>query len=182
MYKVNLKIDNFEIKGTLDMYVIKRAQAELEECYKSLKIHEIFKGIVEDDMHCVSAVVLQAILRGSEIKEEDFLKIYTRDRTDLELLERFSNIREFLMQLFKKCMPKSANENNEAFEDEFEEIPILHEKNDNDWDFPYMEYLWTTKLNKQNFWETTPKNFFEQIAIYRKLNNKEDEDDEVTYL
>lgn len=179
MYKATLKIDNYHFIGTLDMYVLKVAQSELEECGKKLKIHEILKGISDFDMHCISAIVLQSVIRVGKISEKDFLDIYMKDRNEEEIENNFINITEYLTKLIKKCMPKNEMSNEEA---EFEDIPLWDEEEKEDWDFPYMEFLWTSKLNKSDFWKVTPKNFFEQINIYRKLNGVTEEHEETEYL
>ncbi len=179
MYRAVFEIDGYSLHGTLDMHVLKMAQIELEECGKALKIHEILKGIAEFDMHCISALLLQSIIRCGEITEKEFLSIYIRDRNEEEIERNFVNITEYFSKLMKRCMPKS-DANSE--EDEFEDIPEFKEEEKADWDFPYMEFLWSSKLNKNNFWEVTPKNYFEQINIYRKLNGEQEETEDVEYL
>lgn len=179
MYKAIFKIDGYSFNGTLDMYVLKMTQMELEECGKNLKIHQILKGIAEFDMHCISALLLQSVVRCGDVTEKEFLSIYIRNRTEDEIEKNFINITEYFSRLIKKCMPKS-DLNSE--EDEFEDIPEFNEEEKRDWDFPYMEFLWTSKLNKNNFWEVTPKNFFEQVNIYKKLNSDTDEKEETEYL
>lgn len=61
-------------------------------------------------------------------------------------------------------MPKT---NKKLKESEFEDIPSAK-----DWDIASMEYIWTTVLRRNDFWKTTPKNYFEQVDVYCKLNNK----------
>lgn len=178
MYRATFIIDNHKFHGTLDMYAIKKAQDELEECGKKLKIHEIFKGIADLDMHCITAVILQSVLRASNISESDFLELYLRDRSIEETEKNINYSLEFISELLKKCMPKNEVENED---DDFEDIPDFNEEEKSDWDFPYMEYMWTTELKKNNFWEVTPKNYFEQIEIYKKFNSKEDSED-IEYL
>ncbi|HFC9286524.1 TPA: hypothetical protein ACF0RC_001291 [Clostridium perfringens] len=34
-----------------------------------------------------------------------------------------------------------------------------------------MEYVWCTLLNRDNFEETTPLEWFSQFEIYKKINN-----------
>lgn len=34
-----------------------------------------------------------------------------------------------------------------------------------------MEYVWCTLLNRNNFEETTPLEWFSQFEIYKKINN-----------
>ncbi|MEG0667844.1 MAG: hypothetical protein RR460_04385 [Clostridium sp.] len=172
MYKAIFEIDNYKFHGTLDMYAIKRAQEELEECNKKMQIHEIFKGVADLDMHCITAIILQSIMRGGDICEEKFLELHLKDRSDENLEKNIENSMKFLSVLLKKCMPK----NEESTEDEFEDIPELDQENIKDWDFPYMEYLWTTKLNKNDFWSVTPKNLFEQIEIFKRVNSEKTEE------
>ena len=82
MYKAYLQIDDLKLPGTLDMYVIKRTQEELHECNKLLKVHEIFEGIAQMDFHCIAALILQSVLRVSGLDEEEFIKIYLKERSD----------------------------------------------------------------------------------------------------
>lgn len=179
MYRAVFEIDGYSFHGTLDMHVLKMAQMELEECGKELKVHEILKGVAEFDMHCISALLLQSVIRCGEITEKEFLSIYIRDRNEDEIERNFVNITEYFSKLMKRCMPKSDTNSEE---DEFEDVPEFKEEEKVDWDFPYMEFLWSSKLNKNNFWEVTPKNYFEQINIYRKLNGEQEETEDVEYL
>ena len=71
-------------------------------------------------------------------------------------------------------MPKNLTKSED---DEFEEI--LDDKDIKDWDFPYMEYIWTTELKKNDFWSVTPRNFFEQIEIHRRLSGDKFEDENI---
>lgn len=179
MYKSIFEIDGHIFHGTLDMYVLKMTQRELEECGKELKIHEILKGIANFDMYCISALLFQSVVRCGDITEQEFLEIYIKNRDEEEIEKNFINITEYFSRLIKKCMPKSEVSDGE---DEFEDIQDSSEGEKEDWDFPYMEFLWTSQLNKNNFWEVTPKNFFEQINIYRKLNMKQVDDEKVEYI
>ena len=93
------------------------------------------------------------------------------DCADEALLERYSRFFDYISELFRACLPK-----NEESDDEFEDIPDSFTDADKDWDFSYMEYLWMSSLKRDNFWGTTPKNFFEQIEIHRSLNEPKQED------
>ena len=177
MYKAVFIIDNYKFNGTLDMYVIKKVQEELERCNKNLKVYEIFKRVANLDMYCISAIILKSILRCGDISEEDFLTLYLKDRDEEELKVNINNSIEFLNELFKKCMPKNLTNGED---DEFEEI--LDDKDIKDWDFPYMEYIWTPELKKNDFWSVTPRNFFEQIEIHRRLSGDKFEDENIEYL
>lgn len=179
MYKAYLQIDDLKLPGTLDMYVVKRSQEELESCGKELKIHEIFEGISKMDFHCIAAVILQSVLRESNLLEEDFIKIYLKERTEDEIAQKLLNESNYLNELLKKCMFKSK-ENKE--DDEFEEIPNFAEDKSKDWDFPYMEFFWSTKLKRNDFWTITPKHYFEQIEVYERVNGLNKENEQIEYL
>lgn len=179
MYKAYLQIDNLKLPGTLDMYVIKRVQEELQECDKELKIHEIFKGISDLDFHCIAAVILQSILRVSNLSEEDFIKIYLKERTEDEIVEKLLNESKYLNELLKKCMVKSKKIEED---DDFEEIPIFTEDKSKDWDFPYMEFFWSTKLKRNDFWTITPRHYFEQIEVYERVNGLDKDNEKIEYL
>ena len=45
-----------------------------------------------------------------------------------------------------------------------------------------MEFFWTTKLKRNDFWSITPKNYFEQIEIYERVNGSNKEKEETEYL
>lgn len=179
MYKACLRIDDLKLHGTLDMYAIKRTQEELQECNKPFKVYEIFEGISHMDFHCIAALILQSILRMSDIDEEEFIKIYLKERSDEEVAQKLLNESNYLNELLKKCMFK-LNENKE--DDEFEEIPNFTEEKSKDWDFPYMEFFWSTKLKRNDFWSITPKQYFEQIEVYERVNGLNKEDGKVEYL
>ncbi|MFR5561934.1 hypothetical protein [uncultured Clostridium sp.] len=179
MYKAYLQIDDLKLPGTLDMYVIKRTQEELHECNKLLKVHEIFEGIAQMDFHCIAALILQSVLRVSGLDEEEFIKIYLKERSDDKIAQKLLNESKYLNELLKKCMFKSKEQKED---DEFEEIPNFTEDKSKDWDFPYMEFFWTTKLKRNDFWSITPKHYFEQIEIYERVNGSNKEKEETEYL
>ena len=122
MYKAYLQIDDLKLPGTLDMYVIKRTQEELHECNKLLKVHEIFEGIAQMDFHCIAALILQSVLRVSGLDEEEFIKIYLKERSDDKIAQKLLNESKYLNELLKKCMFKSKEQKED---DEFEESRTL---------------------------------------------------------
>ena len=70
-----------------------------------------------------------------------------------------------------KCLykPKKLKKEEDIFEDEEDDLNI------EDWDLSNIEYTWNSILNRQeNILTITPKNYFEQIEIYKKVNKIND--------
>ena len=71
-----------------------------------------------------------------------------------------------------KCLPKTKSKEESIFEDDYYD--------DKDWEFDYMEYIWNSIIGRNdNFWNITPKNYFEQVEIYKKFNNIKTEEVEM---
>lgn len=169
MYSAKLKINKTIFKGILDIGAIKCTQNEiLKEQEKHIGVVKLFDEIRKDNNTYMSIFILEIIVRHNDISKEDFLNIFLEySRTNNEDLTR--EIYRFFNELFEKAMPK----NEEKEESEFEDIPDFREKNE-DWDFPTMEYIWKSVLNRQDdFWGVTPKNYFEQYDLYNKAHGKE---------
>lgn len=163
MYTAYLILNNRVFSGTLDFYVLMETQNTLKKMGKNLKIVDIFNKIAEQDMEVISTLILQSLMRKNN-NSKTIKKAYTAKKTDKELIEYFIAINSFIIDLLEECMPKT---NKKLKESEFEDIPSAK-----DWDIASMEYIWTTVLRRNNFWKTTPKNYFEQVDVYCKLNNK----------
>lgn len=162
MYTAYLTLNNKIFEGTLDFYVLKETQNTLKKMNKNLKIIDIFNKIAEQDMEVISTLILQSLMRKNN-NANIIKKSYTAKKTDEEVVEYFIAINSFMLDLLEECMPKA---NKKESESEFEDIP-----SSKDWDISTMEYLWTTVLKRNDFWRTTPKNYFEQVDIHSKLNN-----------
>lgn len=91
--------------------------------------------------------------------------------------ERFAILKVYANALLKLTFPVSENAENEDDEDEFEDMPT--KKNDDEWDIPWMQYIWETVLKRGDFYEITPKMFHEQFEIHKKLNNISEKKTEV---
>ncbi|WP_286315885.1 hypothetical protein [Romboutsia ilealis] len=82
----------------------------------------------------------------------------------------YISIFEYINKLLEKCMPSI---------DKTKEIGDLFEEEDiekKDWDFDYMEYLWYSILKRtDDFYKITPKTFFKQMDIWKKMNNVKEE-------
>lgn len=64
-------------------------------------------------------------------------------------------------------MPPNESNDDSIFDDDLD----FDTKPNGDWDFPFMEYTWSTVLKRSDdFYRSTPKNFFNQIEIHNKLN------------
>lgn len=171
MYSAEVTLNKKMLKGTLDFYVIVNTQKELQKLNIEKTIHGIFKSLGELDMTCISALLIQAILRLESLEDYEITELYSKEKTLEDIDNNFMSIFSFLHELMSKCMPKNTG----SIESEFEEVEDGF-LSDSDWDIAYMEYLWTTTLQRDNFWETTPKNFFEQVDIYKKMNGIKDEE------
>lgn len=175
MYSSTIKINNEKLKGTLDFWVIRKVQEDLQELGYEFRIHELFKSIsdINDiNMHVVMSILLFSIYRYSNIDIEDIEDKFMEDVFDID---KFNKLFEYLNKLFSKCMPQNSSNDEKLFE-EYEDI-----KEKEDWDFPYMEYLWYSVLKRSDdFYSITPKVFFSQMNIYKGINNIKDDD--VDYL
>ena len=171
MYSATLELNELKFVGTLDFHTLKMTQISLIKLDKKLTIPQIIESIANFDVTVMILLIYQSIHRGSGISEDEFLRKSMNDCSNEDLLTRYSCFFEYIADLFSLCLPKS-----EESESEFEDIPDEFTDKDKDWDLSYMEYLWMSTLKRSNFWETTPKNFFEQIEIHRKLNSPQKED------
>lgn len=174
MYNSEIKINNEKLKGTLDFWVLNKVQEDLQELGYEFKIHELFESIsnIEDiNMHVVMSILLFSIYRYSNIDIDDIEEKFMKDKFDID---KFNRLFEYINNLLKKCMPLNNSE-----DELFEECEDIKERKD--WDFPYMEYLWYSVLKRNaNFYSITPKQFFAQMDIYKKINNIKD--DNINYL
>lgn len=171
MYLATLEVDGYKFTGTLDFHTLKMSQNSLIKMDKKMTIPQIIESISKFDMSVLVILVYHSIQRVTGLDENEFMNKVMSDCSDEDLLARYSSLFDYISELFKACLPK-----NEETEDEFEDIPDNFTAEDKDWDFSYMEYLWMSTLKRNNFWETTPKNFFEQIEIHRSLNAPKPED------
>ncbi|SCI46062.1 Uncharacterised protein [uncultured Clostridium sp.] len=176
MYISVLEIDGHEFKGTMDMYVLKKVQEDLLKNGEITTIPNIFLKISKFDMLYISSFVLNTLSRINEEDSKKFLEIYLEyDEDELKVLNRFNSIFTYINDIMAKCLPKNQNNKEESiFEDDY----LLYE--DKDWELDYMEYIWNSIIcRNDSFWCITPKNYFEQLEIYKKFNNIKDEKVEV---
>ncbi|MGL5765651.1 MAG: hypothetical protein ACRCX8_08425 [Sarcina sp.] len=148
MYKAIFNLNNKKIEGTLTFYVLKKIQEEmLINFNRELTISDIFKYIAEDDMEVVAALLICSTNQEFDLEKSDIEEIY-----------------KYIKRLLEICMPlKEENDN------DFEDIPDFTESKD--WEFEWMEYMWNTTLKRTDeFLNITPKRFFEQIELYKKIN------------
>lgn len=171
MYISTLELNNKKYKGTLDFFVLKDIQDDLSKIGITTTIPNIFKAISEFNMDYISSFVLKSISRIDEVSEEDFLENYLNQKDDEEMLKNFNSIFIYINDLMSKCLykPNKLKKENDIFEDEEDDINIQ------DWDLSNIEYTWNSILNRQeNILNITPKNYFEQIEIYKKVNKIND--------
>lgn len=171
MFSSKIIINNNKFEGILDFWVLKKVQNDLKENGIDYKIHELFEKISDIkniDISIVTSLLLFSIVRYMKIDESIVEKEFLADKLDLE---KFNNIFSYINKLIINAMPMNEDKE-EVFEEEIEQ---------EDWDFPYMEYLWYSVLKRtDDFYSITPKIFFEQMDIYKKMNNVKDEN--VKYL
>lgn len=171
MYTSVLKIKGKEFKGTLDIYVLKMVQEDLSEIGIKTTIPNIFIKISELDMHYISSLILNSISRLNEESANEFLELYLSVTEDKERIEIFNSMYSYINNLFEKCLPKLKNNTEKSiFEDDY----LLYE--DEEWELDFMEYLWSTVIKRnENLLNITPRNFFEQVNVYKRFNNIKDE-------
>lgn len=172
MYISTLELNGKKYKGTLDFFVLKDIQDDLSKIGIITTIPNIFKAISEFDMNYISSFVLKSISRIDEISEEEFLENYLSQKNEEEIIKNFNSIFIYINDLMSKCLykPKKLKKEEDIFEDEEDD-----DTNIEDWDLSNIEYTWNSILNRQeNILTITPKNYFEQIEIYKKVNKIND--------
>lgn len=172
MYSEIIEINNKKFVGTLDFWVLKKVQEDIEKIDKFYTISQLFKRI--SDVNDIDMRIIMSILYFSIIREKNDIDIENEFMKEELNLEKFDSIFKYINSLLKKCMP--LRQRTSEFEEEDLGIEIKE-----DWDFDYMEYIWDSVLNRTDFYKTTPKNFFSQVKIYKEVNKIKD-DNEVTYL
>lgn len=173
MYTSTLNLDGHEFKGTMDIYSLKKIQDDLLNEGEQTSITNIFIKISEFNMLYISSFVLNTLARIDKSQSDKFLEIYLKDtKDDLEALNRFNSIFTYINDVMMKCLPKTKSKEESIFEDDYYD--------DKDWELDYMEYIWNSIIGRNdNFWNITPKNYFEQVEIYKKFNNIKTEEVEM---
>ena len=137
MFSSKIIINNNKFEGILDFWVLKKIQNNLkEQDIRYYKIHELFEkmsDIENIDMNIITSLLLFSIVRYMKIDEIIVEKEFLEDKLDLE---KFNNIFSYINKLIINAMPMDENKE-DIFEEEIEQ---------EDWDFPYMEYLWYSVL------------------------------------
>lgn len=171
MFSSKIVINNNKFEGILDFWVLKKIQNDLNENGIDYKIHELFQKIsdIENiDMIIVTSLLLFSIVRYMKIDESIVEKEFLEDELNIN---KFNTIFSYINKLIINAMPINDNKE-DVFEEDIEQ---------EDWDFPYMEYLWYSILKRNDdFYSITPKIFFEQMDIYKKMNNVKEEN--IKYL
>lgn len=178
MHEVVLNIGSNKYKATLDFYVIIKTQEYLKENGFEFAVHEIFNSLSDAknlNMFSVCSLTVKSISRAMSIDEDTIANEIMDLNIDSE--EWFISIFDFLNSLIQKCMPPSNSNDDSIFDDDLD----FETKSNDDWDFPFMEYTWATILKRtDDFYKITPKTFFQQMEVYKRINNIET--DNVVYL
>ena len=171
MFSSKIVINNNKFEGILDFWVLKKVQMDLKENGIDYKIHELFQSIsdIENiEISIVTSLLLFSIVRYMKIDESIVEKEFLEDELNIN---KFNTIFLYINKLIINAMPINDNKE-DVFEEDIEQ---------EDWDFPYMEYLWYSILKRNDdFYSITPKIFFEQMDIYKKMNNVKEEN--IKYL
>lgn len=170
MYTANLKLNNKNFKGTLDFEVLINCIYELKKMGRELTFPSFFTNIATEDMQCIAVLINQSILKFREYDESEILNAYLSDDNSLKKeLIKFENIFAYINELLDKCLPKVEKKESIFDDDGMDFI--------NDWDLAHMEFIWANVLKRTDkFKDITPKNFFEQVNMYKKANNIKDEE------
>lgn len=174
MYTSTIKLSGKKLKGTLDFYVLKKVQRELLTVGMELRIEQILQELLEGNVVVMSSVFIQSIIRMTDINPEELLELKNKHfklKSDEKWLEKcFKDWFGYFEDLCVACLPKT----DKKIESEFEDFPTSESKED--FDFAQLEYTWTYVLNRDDFWDTTLKNFVEQIEIYKRQNQQKAEE------
>ncbi|MGL4731254.1 MAG: hypothetical protein ACRCW0_06690 [Clostridium sp.] len=171
MYTAMLKLNGCDFKGTIDMFVIKSTQQILKKQEMDYTVPILINKIAQLDSECLIPFIITSISRLDKSIESKVYESYLTNETNIEAkLENVKNIMSYIHDLFESCMPKDNSKKESIYDDE-EEVLLM-----DDWDFPNMEYMWKTTIGRdESFWDITPQNFFEQIDIFREVNNMTNE-------
>lgn len=168
MYISKVKLNDKEFFGTLTFSTIKNIKETMFiEFNKQVTVKEVIEGLAEFDMTFFSVFILETIYSSNKYSKEEVLQAFLNDSN---LIEKFNSAYSYIYDLTNKCLPSSKVI--EDYESEFEDE---EDDSNSEWDFEYMEYLWSTILKRDYFWNTTPKNFFSQLDIHQKLHGSKKE-------
>lgn len=139
---------------SVNLYSLYNTTSEL-----SITTPKLLERLSRLDLDAYSYIIYYSLEQHNpNIKYDDIL--------DLELEEVLEIIEVVNVEL-AKAMPKSKEEDNNSSSN--------NNDDDEDWNYPYMEYIWNTILKRAtNFLYTTPRNLFEQFDIYKKVNGLEE--------
>lgn len=130
----------------------------------NITISDIFEKVYDLDVKTISLLIINSIQKCSE------------DVSYLISILEFSEAVDLLSTIIDKSMPQKEEENNESI---FEEEDDITE----DWDFSYMEYLWSCILKRQDdFYNITPSHFFKMIEHHKRFNGAKEDTEKVEYI
>lgn len=172
MYQSRIQLTNQMLTGTLDFYVLYQVQQELKVNGKLLTIPQILEAVGEEDFQCLFLLFIYSIQRvtGHSVTEIQSLYDQHRQQDDSTewALSCLIQVYEYIQHLFKACLVMNESEE----ESEFEDVPLSSSE---DWDFTWLEYVWTSVLNREHFWNATPKNFMQQLEVHQRFHGIEKE-------
>ena len=138
---------------SVNLYSLYNTTSEL-----SITTPKLLERLSRLDLDAYSYIIYYSLEQHNpNIKYDDILDLG---------LEEILEIIEVVNVELAKAMPKSKDD------DDNSNSSIDSEE---DWNYPYMEYVWNTILKRTtNFLYTTPRNLFEQFDIYKKVNGLEE--------
>lgn len=124
----------------------------------------------EEGQLTLCSFLLHSIARCSHKTEEEISYIFNNEKLETieDISKAFQDRFDYINKLIKKCMPKGE-------ESEFDDSEDIYISKKDGWDFANMEYLWYTILKRSDdFYKSTPKNFFLQMEQFNKAHSKEE--------
>ena len=153
---VKIKLNGINCTLSVNLYSLYNTSSELS--ITTPKLLERLSGL---DLYAYSHMIYYSLEQHNpNVKYDDILDLG---------LEELLEIIEVVNVELAKSMPKSKEEegNNSSSNN--------NDEDDEDWNYPYMEYIWSTILKSTtNYLYATPKNLFEQFDIYKKVNGLEE--------
>lgn len=179
MYSAKVILNNKEFTGTLNFEVLVNTIYELENLEVKITMPELLIALTNRDIEIVTVFIIQSIAALEQHSKIEVIETYMSSVGDIEQdFANFNSIFEYILELFKKCIPKKKKDKKESiFDDEEEEFDLA-----SDWDLADFQYLWETVLKRTDFYKITPKMFFDQLDIHSKTISKQGNNSNVTEL
>lgn len=159
MRKAKIEIDKDIYYGYLTIGKI----MDVKENY-SCSYTDFANKAIEGDTQVLSDLIYESL------EDKSVYSIFLK----MSEAERFAVLKIYANTLLKLTFP--IVEEKEDDDDDFEDMPS---KSCDDWDIPWMQYIWESVLKRNNFYEITPRMFHEQFEIHKKINNINEKKTEV---